>query len=130
MAMNKILFSTLFLICFPLFAAQDTLAISINIEDVMSIDESQLPTEFKIHTPSPNPFNPVVNLQIDVPAQIHASILIYDLAGRNIGKLFEGVLEPGYRQFQWNASHMSSGMYFISVNIGVERSVQKVMLVK
>ncbi|NQV37674.1 MAG: T9SS type A sorting domain-containing protein [Candidatus Marinimicrobia bacterium] len=128
--MNKILFSALALLCFPLFAAQDTLAISINIEDVMSIDEIQLPTEFKIHTPSPNPFNPVVNLQIDVPVQIHGSILIYDLTGRKVGKLFDGLLEPGYQQFQWNASQMSSGMYFISVNTEVENTIQKVMLVK
>ncbi len=96
----------------------------------MSLDEIQLPAEFKIHTPSPNPFNPVVNLKIDVPAQIHGSILIYDLTGRKVGKLFEGVLEPGYQQFQWNASHMSSGMYFIAVNTEVDRTVQKIMLVK
>lgn len=60
----------------------------------------------------PNPFNPVTNLQIEVP-EAHAVLLkVYDLLGREIATLVDGRLEAGVHTYTFDAGGQPSGVYF------------------
>ena len=86
----------------------------------LSVDEEFIPTEFALHQNYPNPFNPVTTLNYDLPEQAHVSIMIYDIMGREIRHLVNGIQEPGFKTTIWDASNnlgepVSAGMYLYRI---------------
>ena len=88
------------------------------------------PTEFNLNPAYPNPFNPITHIEYSVPYKTKISITIYDLVGREISNLVNEVQEPGYYDIKWDASLISSGMYFIRMQTNDFKSSQKVVLIK
>ena len=72
----------------------------------------------------PNPFNPIVNLEIMVELKSNISLKIYNLKGQLMTSVFEGNLNPGLKRLQWDATKFSSGIYF-SVLKNSSRSITK-----
>jgi flagellar hook assembly protein FlgD len=66
---------------------------------------------------SPNPFNPATEILFQLPAPTHASLAIYDVAGRMVRELASGFHEAGHHRVRWNGTDhggraVSSGVYF------------------
>ena len=59
-----------------------------------------------------------------------ASLHVFDLNGRMVETLVEGVKEPGIHEIQWNASHNTSGIYFARLESGSKIQSQKLILLK
>ena len=95
-----------------------------------SISESLLPGEFELSSVHPNPFNPTTNIEFVVPDNMHISVAIFDISGREINRLQDGIMESGYHSISWNASYVSSGVYFLKIVAGNEIYSRKLMLVK
>jgi flagellar hook assembly protein FlgD len=62
-------------------------------------------------------------------------VAIYDLAGRLIGKVYEGQLAAGPQSIAWNGStltgdRVASGVYFVSVEAARLRQVQRLTVLK
>jgi len=83
-----------------------------------------VPTEFTIKQNFPNPFNPSTTISYDLPLNGHVSVVIYNITGQEIEKLFDGVQEAGSYQVIWNASDLASGIYFYRINF--ESAGQKI----
>ena len=80
-------------------------------------EKGMFPEEYKINNPYPNPFNPVVNLDFEIPMDSHVNISIYDIQGRLVENLSNNQsFERGYHTITWNAENYSSGIYFIRFN--------------
>ncbi len=90
-----------------------------------------IPSEFRFDQPWPNPFNPVTNISVALPEISLLTIEVYDIQGRLVSSLYNGYKEAGYSQFRFNASGLSSGIYFIraTVNGSVKRA-HKVVYMK
>jgi hypothetical protein len=73
---------------------------------------SQLPTTYALHPNHPNPFNPTTTIRYDLPEDSHVSLIIYDVLGRKVAELENGMKEAGYHSALWNASDVASGVYF------------------
>ena len=58
------------------------------------------------------------------------SVSIYDLQGRMVTQLTDGVQSAGYHRLTWNASEMPTGLYFVRMVAGSYRETQKIMLIK
>ena len=58
------------------------------------------------------------------------SVSIYDLNGRMVTSLSNGVQSAGYHSVTWNASEMPTGLYFVKLVAGSYRETQKIMLIK
>jgi len=110
--------------------AGDTLSITIVIADVVSVDATFVPTEYKLHPPYPNPFNPDVNITVDVPEEADTRIAILNLRGQEIVVLEKGHLMPGRYHQVWQAQTYPSGLYFVRVRSAQFESVQKISLLK
>lgn len=95
-----------------------------------SISGSLLPGEFELSSVHPNPFNPTTNIEFVVPDNMHISVAIFDISGREINRLQDGIMESGYHSISWNASYVSSGVYFLKIVAGNEIYSRKLMLVK
>ncbi len=78
----------------------------------------------------PNPFNPSTTIRLSVASFAPVSVRIYDLLGRVVATLLDGMLPAGVFETRWNASGMAAGVYLCRVQVGGEAHVVRLVLVK
>ncbi len=71
-----------------------------------------IPKEFSLKQNYPNPFNPSTTIEYSIVENGNVSLTIYNLTGQEITKLVSGVQNAGSHTLVWNASNLSSGIYF------------------
>ena len=83
-------------------------------EIVTSVEspETDLPAHFKLEQNYPNPFNPTSTIRFDLPSTSKVSLRVYDILGRLVATLLDGVGEAGNKSIAWNASNVASGVFF------------------
>lgn len=93
---------------------------------------SELPDEFALSTPYPNPFNNQTTVRYSLPEACKIRLAVYDVTGREVESLVTGHLSPGVYEAVWDASGVASGVYFVRLTVDGGRlmDVKKVMLVK
>jgi len=96
----------------------------------VGITKNTNPVSFSILSNYPNPFNPTTTIQFSVSTMTIASLGIYDISGRLVETLVRGDFEAGEHEVIWNAVNHSSGIYFVELTSGKNRSVQKLVLLK
>jgi hypothetical protein len=82
-----------------------------------------------------NPVREGALLAYAIPARNVVGLRVYDLSGRLVRTLFEGMHEPGRWSIGWDARDdqgrpMASGVYFVRLEAGADRRLLKVTLVK
>jgi hypothetical protein len=97
---------------------------------VINLTDRFLPTEVILSNAYPNPFNPSTMISYDVPADMNVSLAIYDMRGRLVNELINGMSEQGRYEITWNANQYASGVYMIKLVAGSTMQTQKIMLVK
>ena len=107
----------------------------IDVSDMLGIDVASLPTVFALHNNYPNPFNPITNINYDIPEVSEVTLEIYNVMGQRVRTLVQGTHEPGRYQIVWNATNdlgqgLSSGMYVYRIQAGDFVSVKKLVLMK
>ena len=75
-----------------------------------------IPAKYSLSQNYPNPFNPTTKIDFELPHDGKVSILLFDISGREVGKLVNEILTAGYHTIQFNGSNLSSGMYFYRIN--------------
>jgi len=115
---------------------QNELAIKFTTDaptEVLGIDDHSVtfPTSFNLLPAFPNPFNPITTITFTVSPSNHATTLsVYDLMGRKIETLVNGIIESGSHSINWDASNKASGVYFVQMISGNYSNTQKVVLLK
>ena len=83
--------------------------------NALGIDDGitgNIPESFGLKQNFPNPFNPTTTIEFDLASGAFASIVLYDVTGREVKTLVNSNLQAGHYVFDLNASELSSGMYF------------------
>ncbi len=70
-----------------------------------------------VMTNHPNPFNPTAQINYQLPYAAHMSLKIYDILGRLVATLVDGVIDAGYHTATFDGSKLSSGVYFARADI-------------
>jgi hypothetical protein len=87
----------------------------------ISLDEGViLPEESKLWANYPNPFNPSTTISFDLKTLSKVQLVIYDVTGKKVKTLYQGLKPAGNHQFSWNGTNdygqkVSSGLYFYSL---------------
>ena len=68
--------------------------------------------EFALHAPYPNPFNPSTTISYELPLECFVELSIFNVLGECVSTLVNNIETAGLHEVEWNASDMSSGMYF------------------
>ena len=92
--------------------------------------ETLIPVSFVINTLYPNPFNPVITLDIDIHQSGDLRIEVYDVSGHLIEEINKGDVNTGKQSFQWSGNNSSSGMYFFKITDGYVVQIRKAVLLK
>ena len=88
------------------------------------------PQVYNLEKPYPNPFNPLSTINFSIPERSHLSIIIYDIKGQQVDVLHNQMINAGYHELIWDATSLSSGVYFVNMISGSYNSVQKMILLK
>jgi hypothetical protein len=78
----------------------------------------------------PNPFNPTTHLRFTIAELRFVSLKIYDVLGREVATLVDGEKKPGVYEMSFNASRLSSGVYYYRLSAGNYTEVKRMMLLK
>ncbi|KAA3614967.1 MAG: T9SS C-terminal target domain-containing protein [Calditrichaeota bacterium] len=90
-----------------------------------------LPESFNLKQNYPNPFNPSTTIEYNVAKTSHILLEVYDITGRKVSTLVNGQIQPGFYKSNFEASELSSGVFFIRLNInGKNFAVKRMMLIK
>ncbi len=96
---------------------------------IVPINEST-PAGYDLSQNFPNPFNPVTNIDFDIPVQTFVTLKVFDQIGREVSSLVNESLSPGSYRLQWDGSNFSSGMYFIRLEADSKLITKRMMLTK
>ena len=97
---------------------------------MIKLTDKVIPEEISFSAAYPNPFNPVTMVSFSVPAEMEVQVVVYDMLGRAISELANGVYVPGNYELNWDANSQASGIYFVKMIASGQTNIQKLMLVK
>ncbi len=88
------------------------------------------PNVFKLAQNFPNPFNPSTVIRYQLPLSNQVSMKVYDAIGREVATLVNEVKEAGYYSVTFDASKLSSGIYFVKLQSGEKVQLKKMILLR
>ena len=91
---------------------------------------SNVPQVYSLSQNYPNPFNPTTKINFAIPKQGLVTMKIYDVLGREVKTLVNEVKAPGTYTVDFNASTLSSGVYFYKLESNSFTDIKKMMLIK
>ncbi len=90
----------------------------------------EIPDRFELLQNYPNPFNPSTYIRYKLPKQVHVTLKVYDVLGREVATLVDEVQDAGSYRVRFENSHISSGVYFYVLRAGDFVDVKKMMLLR
>ncbi len=92
--------------------------------------DGAIPNEFTLNQNYPNPFNPSTTIRFGVAESGPVSLRAYDLLGREVAVLVDGLLTPGYYSARLDGHNLSSGIYFYRLAASGFVETRKMQLIK
>ena len=96
----------------------------------LTIEGFEVPISYALSQNYPNPFNPSTTIAYQIPKDGRVTIKIFDAIGREVTTLLDEFKPAGYYSAKFDASHLSSGIYFYSIRSGDYNAVKKMALIK
>jgi len=106
---------------------------------ITSIDnetsDDNLPNVFALEQNYPNPFNPTTRIKYSIPSNVNretsnVSLIIYDILGTEIATLANEKKAAGNYVVEFDASGLSSGIYFYTLRSGSFTQTRKMIVLK
>ena len=91
---------------------------------------SGLPSDVVLHPNYPNPFNPTTQLSFTLDAPRHVRLTVLDVWGRTLAEPVHELRPAGLHEVSFEASHLSSGVYFYRLETDVGSQVRRMLLIK
>lgn len=102
-----------------------------NLWDPLSVErEDVVVKDYQLYQNYPNPFNPTTEIQFTLPKNEHVTLKVYDVLGREVARLIEGELQSGLYKVKFDASKLTSGVYYYRLESGSFNQTKKMMLIK
>ena len=92
--------------------------------------DRQIPKEFCLYQNYPNPFNPSTKISWQSPVSGHQTLKVFDILGNEIATLVDEYKSAGNYEIRFDASGLSSGLYFYRLQAGSFIQTEKMILLK
>ncbi|MCX8105743.1 MAG: T9SS type A sorting domain-containing protein [Ignavibacterium album] len=105
---------------------------TVKYNTVLGIDNkiSETPTDFSLFQNYPNPFNPNTKIQFSVSTAEFVSLKVFDVLGNEVATLVSEQLTPGIYQHNFDATNLSSGVYYYKLQAGNYSETKKMILMR
>ena len=105
--------------------------IVIKYADITGItSQNEIPAGFNLKQNYPNPFNPSTQIEFSIAKATIVKMAVYDVTGKEVEVLVNENLSAGSFEVDFNASKLTSGVYFCKITAGEFSDVKKMMLTK
>jgi hypothetical protein len=91
---------------------------------------TELPKEFSLSQNYPNPFNPATTIRYSLPSSSRVNLGVYNVLGQLVSELVNEEATIGWKEVQWNAEDVPSGVYFYRLQAGTFAETKKLILLK
>jgi len=127
-----------FLIVGPAVGVYPTVGSAFDIDDI-SVEgttptavagEKGIPQKFALEQNYPNPFNPSTEISYQLAEHSTVKLAVYDLLGREVAELVNGVEQAGPHTVRFNGQSLSSGAYLCRLEAGGKTAVRRMILMK
>lgn len=109
---------------------KDSTRLTVTYSPATVVEQGALPREFALMQNYPNPFNPTTNFEFRIANRGLVKLRVFDVLGRRISTLVNEVRAPGTYTVRWDASSLSSGVYFYQLRAGDFFETKKMVLTK
>ena len=89
-----------------------------------------LPSDYDLIRAYPNPFNPSINIEIDVRPSSELKVDMFSYNGNHVTNIFNGITINSLSKFRWEPKNISSAVYFVRLIIDGRTSYKKVSFIK
>jgi hypothetical protein len=104
--------------------------VGVSTTSVAERSGSAVPASYELSQNYPNPFNPSTVIQYGLPTAGMTTVKVYNVLGQDVATLVNEIQAPGMYTVRFNASSLSSGVYFFRVQSGSFSAVKRMMLLK
>jgi len=92
--------------------------------------QENIPREFSLSQNYPNPFNPTTTIEYALPQAARVELKVYNMYGHEVNILVTGRKEAGKYTVEFNATNLSSGVYFYQLRAGEFMATKKLILLR
>lgn len=92
--------------------------------------QNGIPPLYDLSRNYPNPFNPVTKINFDIPQSGLVTLKVYDMLGKEVATVVNEMKDAGYYTVLFDASRLSSGVYFYRLSSGGFSSVKSMVVLK
>ncbi len=117
----------------PARAASDPVRFSLIVEpsNTTNVDRgTETVGRMELDQNYPNPFNPSTQIRFALRASHHTRLTVYDVVGREVAVLVNGVMPAGAHSVSFDASNLSSGVYLYKLEAGGQVLTRRMTLMK
>ncbi len=104
-----------------------------NVNVTVDVDDGiEMPIQFVLEQNYPNPFNPSTKIRYVIPNEVRnlTTLKIYDVLGNEVATLVNDYREAGSYEIEFDASALTSGVYFYKLTSGKFSDVKKMILIR
>lgn len=92
--------------------------------------DREVPERYFLSQNYPNPFNPETAIQFSVKKTCRVVLKVYDLLGREVAQVVDKQYQPGVYEVKFDATGLSSGLYFYRIQMGSFHAVRKMVVLE
>lgn len=93
-------------------------------------DRDSAPAEIHLQQNFPNPFNPETIIPVELEKAGYFSLSVFDLNGKKVANLADGIFQAGRKEFLWKADTLSSGVYLCRMESDGKTQTVKLVLIR
>lgn len=104
--------------------------IEVTGESAVPAFENRVAQDFSLAQNYPNPFNPATTIHYVLPAREAVRLIVYNMLGAEIATLVNGIQSAGAHEIEFDASQLSSGVYYYRLETATQQATRKMILLR
>ncbi len=104
--------------------------LTLHVGSTDEIQEITAPENTKLQGNYPNPFSQQTTVELALSEQTDVKVQVYNVLGQQVATVADGQMEAGNHHLEWDATSLSSGVYFLRMEAGDVTDTKKITVVR